>query len=92
MPRPAWLAVGTATGALALGAISPLAVVLFAVCGLVGSLAAYAGRVGEAFGSFREKLEERLASRSSEELALMEKARGIAEQTMVKVRAAMKLV
>ena len=44
MPRPAWLAIGAAAGALALSAISPLAVVLSAGCGLVASLAALAGR------------------------------------------------
>jgi competence protein ComEC len=44
VPRPAWLAVGAATGAIALSAISPLAVVLFATCGLIASIAALAVR------------------------------------------------
>jgi competence protein ComEC len=44
VPRPAWLAVGAATGALALEAISPLAVALFAGCGLILALAAAPAR------------------------------------------------
>ena len=44
MPRPAWLAIGAAVGAIALGAIPPLAIVLFAGCGLVTSVAALAVR------------------------------------------------
>jgi len=44
VPRPAWLAIGAAAGAVGLGATSPLAIVLFAGCGLVASLATLALR------------------------------------------------
>ena len=44
MLRPAWLAIGVATGALALAAMPPLAVVLAAGCGLAASFAALAAR------------------------------------------------
>ena len=44
MPRPAWLAIGAAVGAIALDSIRPLAVVLFAGCGLVVALAAIAAQ------------------------------------------------
>src|SRR6187549_947304 len=43
MPRPAWLAIGAAVGALALAALAPFAV---ALCGLAMSLLAAAARAG----------------------------------------------
>jgi competence protein ComEC len=50
VPRPAWLAVGAVSGALALGlAASPLVVVLCGICGLAVSVALrLSGRRGEA--------------------------------------------
>src|SRR5829696_8925533 len=45
MPRPAWLAIGAAAGALALGTLPALAVVLLGVAGVCIAVAGRAGGV-----------------------------------------------
>ncbi|MEO5704132.1 MAG: ComEC/Rec2 family competence protein [Candidatus Limnocylindrales bacterium] len=46
MPRPAWLAVGAAAGALALAALQPFAIVLVGAAVLLVAASAHAGRWG----------------------------------------------